>query len=69
MRALPRGFVLVLVLPLAAALGALGGCNKPLDEDQCGKLVDKMVDLAAADEPSGANTEKLKADVKGDRRT
>ena len=57
--------------PIAAALVAspLMACNKPLDEDQCTQLVDKMVDLAAADEPAGPGTDKLKTDVKGDRRT
>jgi uncharacterized lipoprotein NlpE involved in copper resistance len=58
-----------LLVAFAACSFVLVGCNKPLDEDQCTKLVDKMVDLAAADEPSGANTDKLKNDVKADRRT
>ena len=58
--------LLVTVVLLATAVV---GCNKPLDEDQCTKLVDKMVDLAADDDPAGADTEKLKAALKADRRT
>lgn len=53
------------VLTLLAATG----CNKPLDEEQCKKLVDKMVDLAAAEEPASDKVEKVKADVKADSRT
>ena len=57
--------------PLTVALAAapLFACNKPLDEEQCTQLVDKMVDLAAADEPAGPSTDKLKTDVKADSRT
>ena len=46
-----------------------GGCNKPLDDDKCQKLVDKMVDLYAADQPSNDHVDKVKAQVKGDKRT
>ena len=58
--------------PLALAIPAAmlaTACNKPLDEDKCQKLVDKMVDLAALDEPSSDHVDKVKADVKADKHT
>jgi hypothetical protein len=64
-----RAFSLPAVAGVVMTLAIAPGCNKPLDEEQCTKLVDKMVDLAAADEPTGGDTEKLKNDVKADRRT
>lgn len=47
------------------------GCNKTLDESKCQQLVDKMVDLAALDEPSADkdHVDKVKTQVKGDKRT
>ena len=54
--------LVVLAVPVAA-------CNKPLDEDQCQQLVDKMVDLAALDEPASDHVDKVKAEVKADKRT
>ena len=62
-----RALALVLATPLA--FGALAACNKPLDEDQCSKLVDKMVDLAALDEAPSERVDKVRADVKKDGRT
>ncbi len=53
----------------AVALFTSVGCNKPLDDEQCKKLVDKLVDLAAAEEPPGANVDKVKSDIKADSRT
>lgn len=40
------------------------GCNRTLDEDQCKKMVDKMVDLLAKSDTD----DKVKADVKKDPR-
>ena len=58
-------FVLV-----AVAMGvALAACNRPLDEDQCKRLVDKMVDLVATGQPPGDRVEKVKTEVKGDKLT
>jgi hypothetical protein len=57
-----------LAIAVAPAL-AVTACNKPLDDDKCQKLVDKMVDLAALEEPPSDHVEKVKAQVKGDKRT
>ncbi len=51
------------------AVSAASGCNKPLDEDKCQKIVDKMVDLAAQDEPQDDQVQKVKEQVKADKRT
>jgi hypothetical protein len=57
------------LLPFVVFAAAHVGCNKPLDEDKCQKLVDKMVDLAALEEPASDHVEKVKAQVKTDKRT
>lgn len=51
---------------LAALL--LGGCSRTADEDQCKKLVDKLVDLLA-ESSSEAHVDKVKKDVKNDKRS
>jgi hypothetical protein len=63
---------LSLAIAIALVVGVVGvgaGCNKPLDDDKCQKLVDKMVDLAALEEPPSDHVDKVKAQVKGDKRT
>lgn len=57
------------VSALLCVAAASIGCNKPLDEKQCQTLVDKMVDLAALDEPQSDHVDKVKAQVKSDKRT
>jgi hypothetical protein len=57
---------LLSIVPLL--LAASGGCNKPLDEGQCEKLVDKMVDLLAKGEPASEHVDKVKSELKGDKR-
>jgi hypothetical protein len=42
------------------------GCSRTADEDQCKKLVDKLVDLMA--EGSSEHVDKVKNDVKRDKR-
>ena len=56
-------------LTIALAPAFVAGCNKPLDDDKCQKLVDKMVDLAALEEPPSDHVDKVKAQVKNDKRT
>jgi hypothetical protein len=46
----------------------LPGCNKPLDEAQCDKLVDKMVDLLAKGESPSDRVDKVKVELKSDKR-
>jgi hypothetical protein len=55
----------VVLLGLAFA-GAMAGCSRTADEDQCQKLQDKMVDLMA--EGSTEHVEKVKNGVKRDKR-
>jgi hypothetical protein len=43
------------------------GCSRTADEDQCKKLVDKLVDLMA--EGSSDHVDKVKNDVKRDKRS
>lgn len=46
----------------------LGGCSRSADEEQCQKLVDKLVELIA-ESSSQAHVEKVKKDVKNDKRS
>lgn len=47
---------------------ALTGCSRTADEDQCKKLVDKLVDLLA-ESSSEPHVDKVKKDVKNDKRS
>jgi hypothetical protein len=67
-RTAATAFAAAFALAFAAAV-AFTGCNKPLDDAQCQQLVEKLVDLAAQDEPAGAQVDKVKTDVKHDPRT
>ncbi len=60
-----RLLVLTLLLPVIVSPA---GCNKPLDEGQCDKLVDKMVDLLAKGEAPSERVDKVKTEIKGDKR-
>lgn len=44
------------------------GCSRTADEEQCKKLVDKLVDLLA-DSSSQDHIDKVKKDVKNDKRS
>jgi len=46
-------------------LALLCGCSRTADEEQCQKLVDKLVDLMA--DGTAEHVEKLKTDVKRDK--
>lgn len=46
----------------------LCGCSRTADEEQCKKLVDKLVDLLA-ESSSEAHVDKVKKDVKSDKRS
>jgi len=58
----------LLALAATATMLTMGGCNKPLDEAQCDKLVDKMVDLLAKGEPPSERVDKVKSELKSDKR-
>ncbi len=55
----------LLLVGLASAALSLG-CSRTADEEQCNKLLDKMVDLMA--EGSTDHVEKVKSGVKKDKR-
>lgn len=44
------------------------GCSRTADEDQCKKLVDKLVDLIA-ESSTEAHVDKVKKDVRNDKRS
>lgn len=57
---------------VAVALGALflaSACKRTLDEEQCDKMVEHMLDLMAKAERDEARAEKIRAAVKADKRT
>ena len=66
----PRGALgpvaLALFLLVLGAVGSLG-CTRTADEDQCKKLVDKLVELIAADSASD-HVDKVKSGVRADKR-
>ena len=58
-----------LCMLIALPVFSLGSCNKPLDEAQCEKLVDKLVDLLAKGEPASDRVDKVKSELKTDKRS
>lgn len=50
------------------ALALVAGCSRTADEAQCQKLADKMVELIAEGN-SSSNVDKVKKDVKNDKRS
>jgi hypothetical protein len=59
----------IVALALSLSGGALlGACRHPLDEEQCDKLTDHLLELLAKSETDEARAEKLKAAVKTDKR-
>jgi hypothetical protein len=53
---------------VAVALSSTAACKSSLDEQRCDELVDHLIDLYAQDEPKGARTDRLRRDVKADKR-
>lgn len=54
-------------LLLAVCFG-VAGCSRSADEEQCQKLVDKVVDLIA-ESSSQAHVDKVKKEVRNDKRS
>lgn len=58
-------FARVAAIAAIAATTLLPGCSKSLDETQCKQLADKLIDLAASEEPAD-RARAVKDDVRSD---